>query len=83
MDSNRAAGEVVMLRHHVARIGRFVCRLIAFCLLYSTPALAQDPGRQIADFAYANCNQMQSESLDPKHDKDHDEDRDGERDHGH
>ena len=82
MDSNPVAGRVAMLPRYAAQIGRFVCRLIAFCLLYSTPALAQDPGRQIADSGYADSNRMQSESLDPKHDKDHDEDRGAERDHG-
>ena len=83
MDSNRVTGTVAMRPSHVARIGRFVCRLIAFCLLYSTPALSHDPDRQIAESGYAGSNLLQSESLDPKHDKDHDEDREGERDHGH
>ena len=83
MDSNRVAGEVVMLRRIVARIGRFVCRLIAFCLVYSTPALSHDTDLRIAESGYADGNRLQSESLDPKHDKDHDEDREGERNRGH
>jgi hypothetical protein len=79
MDSNRAGVAVVTLRRHVARIGPFVCRLIAFCLVYSTPALSHDPHRHIAESSYADNNRLQSESLDPKHDKDHDENREGQR----
>ena len=83
MDSNRVAGGVGVLGPTVARIGRFVCRLIAFCLVYSTPAFSHDQDREIARSGYAQSNRLESESLDPKHDKDHDEDREGERGHGH
>ena len=74
MQKGRAACKVGILRRNVASIGRLVCRLIFLYLVYSTPALAHDPGRESGP---AEGNRMLSESLDPKHDRDHDEDRDG------
>ena len=74
MQKGRAACKVGILRRNVAPIGRLVCRLIFLYLVYSTPALAHDPGRESGP---AEGNRMLSESLDPKHDRDHDEDRDG------
>jgi hypothetical protein len=71
MESGRVACKVGVLRRNVAPIGRLVCRLISLYLVYSTPALAHDPGR---DSRPAEDNRMLSESLDPKHDKDHDRD---------
>jgi hypothetical protein len=81
MDSTRVTSEVVVIRRNIAPIGLFLCRLIALCLVYSTPALAHDPGRAIAGSGYRDNHGVQSETLDPKHEKDHDEDREGERGH--
>ncbi len=83
MDNNRVAGAVVTLGPKATRIGGFVYRLIAICLVFSVPALAYGQGREFAESGYAQSNRLESESLDPKHDKDHDEDREGERGPGH
>lgn len=79
MESGRVAYKVGVLRRNVAPTGRLVCRLIFLYLVYSTPALAHDPGREAGP---AEGDQMLSESLDPKHDRDHDEDRDGHDEYG-
>jgi len=81
MDSTRVTSEVVVIRRNIAPIGLFLCRLITLCLVYSTPALAHDPGRELPGSEYRDNDRVQSESLDPKHEKDHDEDREGERGH--
>ena len=74
MESGRVAYKVGVLRRNAAPTGRLVCRLVFLYLVYSTPALAHDPGREAGP---AEGDRMLSESLDPKHDRDHDEDRDG------
>jgi hypothetical protein len=81
MDSTQVTSEVVVVRRNIAPIGLFLCRLIALCVVYSTPALAHDQGRVAAGSRLRDDRSVQSESLDPKHEKDHDEDREVERGH--
>jgi hypothetical protein len=86
MDSVRITSDLPRVSEKIALMGSIVSRLIAFCLLYFAPALADEQGapapvpepvQAVASSAVA------TESLDPKHGKDHDEGRETQRGHGH
>jgi hypothetical protein len=81
MDSARVSRDLPTVSGRIALLGSFISQLVAFCLLYFAPVLADEqdaPGPVPAIAAPRG-----GETLDPKHEKDHVQDRASDRGRAH